>query len=171
MSEQKSTLVFASAREAQQKFDYFVTGVAGALFAYIAQTYTPKKIAFTPAALEPLGLICLALAFYFGMRRIEKTMIVMRLNHEMLDFQEKAGNMTQALAQASGPGFNLHTGEFVQFHELSARREEYMRKAQWAQSEAELASSAAERHYSRRNLFLFAGFVAIFLAKLLLPYA
>jgi len=171
MSEKKSTFVFAGAREAQQKFDYFIAGVAGALFAYIAQTYTPKKISFTPASLEPLALVFLALAFFYGMKRIENTVVVMRLNHEMLDAEEKAGSMTEAMASGISHGFNPHSGELISATELPALREFYRQQARSARDQAEVASIKGERFYTRRNQFLFAGFVAIFLTKLLQPYA
>lgn len=163
--------IFAGAREAQQKFDYFVTGVAGALFAYIAQTYTPKELAVAPSSLEPFALVCLALSFYFGLRRIEASVVVMRLNHEMLDCQEKAGNMTKAMFEGRGGGFNPHSGDLIHAHELPARRDAYMKLADAAQLGAESSANRGERHYARRNLFLFSGFAAIFLAKLLQPYA
>jgi hypothetical protein len=171
MSEKKSMFIFAGAREAQQKFDYFITGVAGALFAYIAQTYAPKELALAPSSLEPFALVSLALAFYFGLRRIEASVVVMRLNHEMLDYQEKAGNMTKAMSEGRGSGFNPHSGDIIHGHEIPARREAYMQQAKAAESRAESAANRGERHYARRNLFLYSGFAAIFLAKLLQPYA
>lgn len=170
MAEEKSMIVFEGAREGQQKFDYFVAGLTGALFAYIAQTYVPEKFGFDPAGLEPLALLFLAVSFFLALKRIELTNIIMRLNHDMLAAAEKAGNMTKALASHTGDGFNAESGEIVPFRDLPARRQNYMLQAQAAEHALLAKISKSERYYTYRNHFLIAGFAAIFLAKLLQPY-
>ena len=44
MSSEKVTLIYKATQEAQQRFEYFVTGLTGAMFTYITQTYTPQKL-------------------------------------------------------------------------------------------------------------------------------
>src|ERR1035437_185974 len=97
MAESKSLLVYAGVRDAQQKYDYFIAGVTGALFAYIAQTYTPRRIELNPSVFEPLALVFLALSFYLALRRIENTTLIGMLNHQQLDANEKAGESAKAL--------------------------------------------------------------------------
>jgi hypothetical protein len=167
---QRSLLAFSGYREGEQKFDYFVTGVAGALFAYLATNYTPRKLSISPDSLEPLSLIFLALAFFYGMKRIQSVVVSMRENHDMLDHQERAGNATEAMSSGSS-GFNSLSGEMIHFSELPSRREFHMRMAQEARSRVEVAAENTLDYYRRRNMFLYFGFVAILLHKLLIPYA
>lgn len=171
MAEQKSTQLYHAAREAQQKFDYFVAGTAGALFAYVAQTYTPRKLHFGPTALEPLALVFLALAFYFGMKRIESTSRVMRLNQIEISEAEMAGNLTKAISEATGAtGYNPESGEIVSLAELPARREAHMRAAAEAERLYKAAVDKGDRFFRLRNVCMYLGFAAIFAAKLLQPY-
>jgi hypothetical protein len=171
MIEKTSRIVFEGARDGQQKFDYFMVGLTGALFAYIAQTYKPRELGINPSSLEPLALVFLALSFFIGLKRIETSLAAMRLNHDMLDCAEKAGLLTKAIAEGTGDGYNAESGEFVSYQELPERRQRYMIQSQAAREVLESTINRGARYYSYRNHFLFAGFAAIFLAKLLLPYA
>lgn len=170
MSQKPSEVVFLRSVEGQNKFEYFVTGVAGALFAYIAQTYTPKALEWGPQSLEPLSLLLLSLAFFFGLKRIEATVEISRLNFEMLDSNEKAGNMAEAILKGHGNGYNVYTGDPMRYAELPQKRAEY--RAQGVQAEIDLLGMVAKsaHYYSYRKIFLFGGFAAIFLAKILSPY-
>ena len=171
MAEPPSMMTFAGARDGQQKFDYFVTGLTGALFAYVAQTYVPKRIGFDAATLEPLALTFLAASFFLGLRRIETTIRVMSLNHEMLDSSEKAGRMTEAMAKGVTRGFNPHSGAFIEPGEIPRRRAELMSRARAAEKALLKAIERGSTHYKSRNLLLVGGFAAFILSKVFAPYA
>ncbi len=42
--DERSIEVYGHYREAEQKLDYFVCGISGALFAYLGQHYIPHKL-------------------------------------------------------------------------------------------------------------------------------
>jgi hypothetical protein len=162
VSTPKSELVFGRARDERQKFDYFVCGVAGALFAYIPQTYAPKPLAFAPSLVEPASLVCLALSFYFGVRRIEANVKLMGENYDALDAEEKAGASVKAFYSGPGPFINESSGEIISREEIAARHESQSRRATAARAQVERTQARARILYVRRNNLLFAGFVAIF---------
>jgi hypothetical protein len=168
--EKRSLIAYTGSKESEQKFDYFLTGLTGVLFAYIAQTYTPRKLNFSPDSLEPLSLVFLGLAFFYGLKRIESSVCVHRDNHSMLDHQEKAGEMTKAIGSSSS-GFNPETGEMIHVSELPLRRDFHIRHAEAAEIRVRKSADAGANHYTKRNIFLYAGFAAIFLSKVLQPYA
>lgn len=168
--EDRSLIAYTEYFQGSQKFGYFVTGVCGALFVYIAQTYEPQKIELSPSTLEPLSLVFLALAFFFGMKRIESGLSCSGENYSSLDAGEKAGNITEAFGR-SAAGFNPHSGEVIHPSQIASQREKHMRRAAAARMRADIASTKAERYYSYRNLFLYGGFAAILLSKILLPYS
>jgi len=171
MSDKRSLRAFDGARDGQSKFDYFVAGLTGAMFAYIVQTYTPKILSFTPDVLEPFSLLLLAVSFFLALKRIEASNLVQGCNYEHLDFAEKAGGMTEAMMKVTGVGYNVHSGEAIHPSDLPGKREVYMQMATEAEQASQLYARRAEVWYRYRNLFLLAGFSAIFLSKLLQPYA
>jgi hypothetical protein len=170
MSDEKISLLFKNAIEGQQKFDYFISGFTGALFAYTAQTYIPQRLDFGPSAIEPFALLLLALSFFFGLKRIETTNLARALNHDALDAAQKAGNLTEALGRGTARGFNPHSGEIMTQENIAYRRELNIALSKQAEDEFNKVAARGERYYNFRNLFLQAGFLAILVAKLLEPY-
>jgi len=65
-------------RDSAQRFDYFITGLIGAVVAFIAQAYAPDKIGLNPSTLETLSLVILFASFWFGFKRIESNVEAFR---------------------------------------------------------------------------------------------
>ena len=85
MSEARSLLAHQRHSDAAQKFDYLITGLTGALCAYIAKDWKPKKPdSFGPEALELIALLVLFASSVAGFKRIELTLVTMALNTEWL---------------------------------------------------------------------------------------
>jgi hypothetical protein len=95
--------LFRKGHEAADKFDYFVCTVAGAIFAYSAQHYSPRRLDFDWPLLEPISLLLLALAFYFGLKRIEASRTVTQINHSVVDCEDKAKQLAQLLLSPNPP--------------------------------------------------------------------
>ena len=57
MSENRSLIVFGQVHEAEQKFDYFVTGLTGTLCGFIAERYTGAKLGVNAATLEVISIL------------------------------------------------------------------------------------------------------------------
>ena len=94
----------------------------------------------------------------------------MRHNFEVLSASETAGRMTEAISSGMGQGYNPETGELLFGHDLPDERNRYRLEAQFASEAFQKVSSAASRYYLIRNYFLYAGFGALFFAKILSPY-
>jgi len=75
--------LYSKGKDAADKFDYFVCTVAGAIFAYIVQHYTPKVLAWDAATLEPVSLVLLAFSFYFGIKRIELGATIIHIDKDL----------------------------------------------------------------------------------------
>ena len=162
--------VFGHYQASQEKFDYFICGVAGALFAYVGEHYVPQKITFGVSALEPLALLFLVLSFFAGLKGIERAIALKRNNHANLDLREKAGNFISALQGGSGPYYNPEGGEIIGQTELIARRAEYLRQSQVIDAAIETLIKREHRYRNCRNIFLLLGFLALLAAKILQPY-
>jgi hypothetical protein len=102
----RSIELFGITQKSSERFDYFVCGVAGALFAYIGEHYEPHKLEFGFSLLEPISLVMLACSFFVGLKQIETVIVQRRINYKILDVSERAGNMTRALSGGNGPYYN-----------------------------------------------------------------
>jgi disulfide bond formation protein DsbB len=65
-------------REASQRFDYFVTGITGALCAYIIQHFIPQRLSFSPYLLELSAVLFLLASFIVGLRQIEHKVVLLK---------------------------------------------------------------------------------------------
>lgn len=169
MSKEKDTL-YKHHYEAEQKYDYFIVGLAGAMFAYIVQTYVPAKIEFSPSVLEPVSLILLGFAFFVGLKRIEQVKVGVRLNHEYLNSKEQAKMLTNALQSESSSIIGSESGEPVSKEEISKRKKKHLERIDQCSEGMKRNANASERTYRIRNYLVMAGFGSIFLAKVLQPY-
>tara|TARA_B110000093_G_C12688515_1_gene293092 strand:+ start:52 stop:561 length:510 start_codon:yes stop_codon:yes gene_type:complete len=162
-------LAFSDYREAERKFDYFVTGVSGALFAYLGPLYKPQRIELSPLSLEPLSLIFFAMAFYFGMKRIQSVVDVGAENHSLLDHQERSKKATDAL-KSDAFEFTTDAGQLVPREQLVLERNESNRLTAETRNNIHKLAEKSYRYYCRRNIFLYSGFASVLLHKLLIPY-
>jgi hypothetical protein len=128
--------LYKKGKDAADKFDYFVCTVSGAIFAYIAQHYTPKVLAINAALLEPVSLLVLAGSFFCGLKRIELGATIIHIDRDL----------TILIQQQS------------------------MDAAERLKSALSQAQARSKRLYIWRDRLLLAGFVTIFLAKVLQPY-
>ena len=128
--------LYSKSRDDLAKFDYFICSVAGAIFAYVAQHYTPKVLAINAATLEPISLMLLGASFYCGVRRIEICGTIHNMDRYLTIYQH-----------------------YQNAEEVERLKPEYHRK-----------KATGKSLYLWRDRLLFAGFVAILLAKVLQPY-
>jgi hypothetical protein len=169
MSHENAKVLYQASHEAQQKFEYFLTGAIGAMFAYTAQTYTPKKIDFSPATLEPIAIICFAVAFFLGLRRLDCLYHILGISYEKTHADADAAVIQKALRMIEDddrlsyqPGTSL---------------EEMEKELEWNRSRSRSAKPSLDdlhtkisTFYNWRSRLLIAGFALIFLARVLSPY-
>ncbi|HWQ90823.1 MAG TPA: hypothetical protein VN673_04070 [Clostridia bacterium] len=157
------------ANEAEQKFDYFICGVTGALFAYLGEHFSPRKFEWGVSALEPLALCFLVGAFFVGLKRLQYCYEVKRQNHVMLDTAHNATVLAKALDEAQTVYGNR--GQRLAPELVIAEQQEYQRSCEIAESKMRKAIITASWASRVRNGLLLMGFIALLLSKLLLPYA
>jgi hypothetical protein len=94
---EKSFELFQKEHAATEKFDYFMTTVAGALFAYIGQHYQPQKFDSPFSFILPAALICLTLSFVCGLLVIKFTIAVTGLNKEFQAAKESCEHIHEKI--------------------------------------------------------------------------
>lgn len=158
----RSIKMFGKYQQSSGKFDYFVCGVAGALFAYIGQHYSPQKLEFGVSALEPASLLFLATAFFVGLKQIEMDIVIKRINFLMLDAAERAGKLTKALTRGNGPYYNEDGGDILDRRTVESLRLRHLQNRDALKPKLDAAIEKASRFYKVRNFFYFSAFSPFF---------
>jgi hypothetical protein len=169
MSE-RSVQAYFSAQESQQKLEYFVCGLAGAVFAYEAQHFTPQKIESIFVALEPLAMLLLLAALIIGLVRLSYDNSFMSMNAQMLHAAERAGKLTEALSRGGGTSFNAQSGEMHNAATLLQGRETAITEREGRQAALDRAKPKLVWLFHVRNVCLCLGFVLLLAARMVQPY-
>ena len=168
MTEKRSLIVYRQLHEAEQKFDYFITGLTGAICAYIGEGYTPSKIGFNASTVELLSVVLLLISFGLGFKRIRWVITGKRLNASNLDAFEKKGEWT---ANFRGePLINASTGEVLHPEDIIDRVKKHGKDINDLEQPMATARRKAMSFYLWRNRFLFAGFLGLLAGKVLQAY-
>jgi hypothetical protein len=160
-------------RVASQQFDYFLTGLNGALCAYIIQHLQPQKISFSPYTLELIALFTLIGSLVISLKTIETTIELLKINHIRLDKGDTLSKLTSLLAEGgSGPVLLTHDGKSE-----VVGPEAVARKAQTLQVEVEALKEIEEdlmtrggKGYRWRSRLLILGFILLAASKIIEPY-
>ena len=147
--------IYKKAIEAADKFDYFVCTVAGAIFAYSAQHYSPRRLDFDWPLLEPISLLLLALAFYFGLKRIEASRTVTQINHGLVDSEDKAKQLAEWLISPNPP--RDLAGQVCDRQKVQAEHQMFLDYAKQWDAKLPAALLRARAFHKRRDVFLICG--------------
>ena len=167
MTTDRSDKVFEAARDAQLKFDYFILGLIGAIFAFIGQSFESDRIGLNPSTLELVSLLMLLVAAVCGFKRIESMNLTMRLNALNLRMQEERGMLSEGIGRS---GINRATGEHISAEQISAKLEALNEVIPTSDEQIRKAQSTTLRNYKLRNRFLLAGFVTLLAARVFAAY-
>ncbi len=163
MTDKRSLIVFGQVHEAEQKFDYFVTGLTGALCGYIAEGYAATKVGLNDSTLELVAILILIVSFWLGFKRIQWGIVVKQLNAFRLDSLEKKGDLTVNFQ--GGPLVNEGTGDVYLPDTVLKLIQAHGSKASAFQKALDVANKKARLCCDWRNRCLFAGFIVLLIAK------
>ena len=90
-----------SYREAQDRFDNFVLAALLAICAYLSQSNPYAPIGFNAPTIYFLALAAFVLSALFGFKRIEYVVVGYRVNHQLLDANEKHDVETENEARSA----------------------------------------------------------------------
>lgn len=167
MSE-RSVVVFEQAREATQRFEYFVLSVSLALCAFVGQTLKPQKLGLTPQTLEIISVLLLVASIIVGFKRLDQMVRVSKLNQRLLDVNEKRRKAVNAL---DGPPIReAETGTPFTPDELIAMLPGFNSQIVRTQEEMDAVVKSQVILFRWRNRLLVSGFLSLVAAKILAPY-
>jgi len=168
MGTERSDSVFAYYRSASEKFDYFVTGLTGALCAYISQTFTPERISVSPASLELAALLTLVASVIAGFKRIEASLVTTRYNAHTLRLQEQRGQLMSKLS--GSPLFNSATGEVISPVSVSTKIQVITEVLPEFEKSMSDNAEASGNWYHARNWLLAVGFLMLVASRVWRAY-
>jgi hypothetical protein len=169
MSE-KSFELFSKEHAATQKFDYFICSVAGALFAYIGQTYTPQRLESIPQWFIPAALLCLALCLLFGLIVIHQSNAVTKYNKESLQAYEIHTSIESKFESSPQSQQFRYEGKQRTRSELLAFSEKELKNSKDIEDKALKLMKVTEVIVFFRNVLLILGFLLILTSKVWQPY-
>jgi hypothetical protein len=155
-------------RESAEKFDYFVTGVTGALTAYVGENIHPIRLGLNAPTVEVIALALLTGSVIYGFKRIEAMVHFQRLQTQQLYAQEARGS--NLVATQSPAVINVSTGEVYTPKQLAERAEAFRVAGEKLEPIIEAAAVMGLRYYRWRNRLLVIGFITLVIARLLPAY-
>ena len=164
------TKIFDSWREASQKFDYFVTGLIGALVAFIGQSFHPVRIGINPGSLELASLLILVASFWAAFKRIESNTENLRLTFERNRAEDQLIEIRTA-RESGNIAHDMQTGRPLSDEEKDKLVESYKTKYNAKHALLEKFSTRAYHYYHWRNYLLIFGFLLLLVARVLKSYA
>jgi hypothetical protein len=153
-----------------EKFDYYICSAAGALFAYIGQTYTPHTFDSWYYFLTPVALSALTVCFGIGLWAISISKTVIMFNKEVLLLLEESIQILELLGNGDGEVFDSPKQKRTTRAELAAKVETNRVSANLMREDAVKEIKKADMFNSIRNLSLGVGFLLILASKVLQPY-
>lgn len=162
MTTERSLMAFEHYREAEQKFNYFITGLTVTLFAFLAKDFSPQALG-RPEYAEILALILLLMSIYFGFKRIDITILVFQLNHKYLDAQEKLDKLR---SNFDGSPLAIN-GKPTSPSEVLSIGEDLTLLSNGATDAIKRCQKRSKTYYDYRSLFLIWGFIAVVVARVL----
>jgi hypothetical protein len=170
-SDDRSLIEFGYYREGLQRFEYFIVGVSLALCAYVGQTLHPEKLRLLSAyTIEVVSLALLIVSALVGLKRIQSLIQLSRLNGQLLDANEKRGEIVKAIPHAQGLIVNEVSGEALSIEAAEKWRRELTEKIKSLRKLMEKERTRAAGLYTWRNTLLLIGFCGLVFAKVLAPY-
>jgi len=164
----RSDDLIVRANEASQKFDYFITGMTGALCAYISQTFKPSILSYTPETLELISLVVLIMSLAFGFLRIHKTVDCLGHNGKYLRALEGLGQMVKNRGKQGL--LNEATGEILDQQGIERKIANSQNTIIDNKTSMDKSIKYADRYFSLRNLTLVLGFLMFTVARVWSAY-
>jgi hypothetical protein len=168
MATERSDTLLLEWKQSIEKFDYYVLGIAVAMFAYSAKNLVPQPLGLNAATVDTASLAILLGAIVAGFLRIQSTITTGYWNHQQLYFGEVGGSLAKNLTP--NHVLNEKTGEMYSPQEVQEMIRLCTGNRQQAGEQVTKSRSWAERYYDVRNILLVLSLCGLFVGKLLHGY-
>jgi hypothetical protein len=160
--------LFSKVHAANDKFDYFICTVAGGLFAYIGENFSPDKLTTGAAAITFIALLFLAISFWCGLKRIQIMTAFNLTNRKLIQCEEmiaKAVFSIKQYTEAQKPGGENSLGEYFTVSQLQERRIGMLKNREEIKELLTKHNKYARRFGVERDALLVIGFILLLSGK------
>jgi hypothetical protein len=168
MTTERSDKLLLEWKQSIEKFDYYILGVAVALFSYSATNFVPQPLGFNATTVEAVSLGLLLVAVIAGFLRLQAVIQTGYWNHQQLYSGEVSGGLTKHIN--GNPVLNEKTGEIYSPQEVQEIIRLCAVNRHDASERVKKCLASSERYYDVRNILLVIALCGIFLGKLLHGY-
>jgi hypothetical protein len=168
MTTERSDKLLVEWKQSIEKFDYYVLGIAVALFAYSAKDFAAQPLGLNATTVEAAALSLLLGAIIVGFLRIQATITTGFWNHQQLYSGEVGGSLTKSLTH--NHVLNEQTGETYSPQEVQEIIRLCASKRHDATEQVNKSRTSAERYYDARNILLVIALIGLLAGKLLRGY-
>lgn len=91
--------LYSKAHASGERLDYFMCTAAGALFAYIGQSFAPEKLPFASSLCLCIALLILTISFVCGYFRLQSGNAVTRWNQKQIQFEDELAEAIQIISE------------------------------------------------------------------------
>ena len=168
MTTERSDKLLLEWKQSIEKFDYYILGVAVALFSYSATHFVPQPLGFNATTVEAVSLALLLVAVIAGFLRIQAVIQTGFWNHQQLYSGEVGGGLTKHLS--GNPVLNERTGEIYSPQEVQEIVRQCAGNRRDAGERVKQCLTSSERYYDVRNILLVIALCGMLLGKLLHGY-
>ena len=165
---ERSVLAYDAWKNSQEKFDYFILGVIGALCAYLSQSIDIGPLGVNSSTLQLVALLTILLAGVAGFLRLESAVELFGLSHHRLHLNEKKGQLVSNFK--GGPVLNSKTGQVLQPHEVVVEVKAIDQVLPDLEIKMKRVQSKTVTYYRARNVLLLIGFLMVIGAKIWAAY-
>lgn len=166
MTHERSDSVYFAWQEANAKFDYFLAGVAAALVAYVGEQLEISSLGMNQPTLELASVAVFCAAFYCGVKRIESTTTLQKLNAQRL-FDAEASIVKTKAADENRLQMQAGTDLLYTPDALRAMAREHRERVDNVEAKFDEVQKSSYRWYRWRNRLMLGGFAVLVLAKTL----
>ncbi len=151
-------------QDAVQRYDYFLTGLIGAVFTYNLQNLSPEKFNFSPYSLQIISLICFLAGFLLSIFRLKRMERIYFLNFINLHNSEMKGKLTNDISKPFV--LNLETGDILSNEQIQQQINEITKTSPNIIKEMDKERAKTKKYYKIREYLLILGFVLLVIAKI-----
>jgi predicted PurR-regulated permease PerM len=171
MSEDRSMKIYSQVSEAEDKFDYFISGLIAALCGYIGQNYVATRIGLNSSTLELVSIIFLIVSFVLSILQILFHRRIKSLNVDLLQLSEGKSRLIIASNKDGGQTIlDESTGQIINKAGVPSVVGEFEK------AEKEVGKEISKNQGTARKLFLSLivslclGFMLLLASKVVKPY-
>lgn len=165
MSDQ-SLEIWKNLKQSQLRYEYYIIGLAAALFAYLGSSFKPEALSVSQNSFELLSLIALFFTVVTGLFRLENDLSAQATKLEQQNAQSRL-DVLNKVSMCSGRVNNVDAGEELNKEDVEKQQQRLKEFIASANEGLKILNNRTIWYLRVRNFSLFFGFFFLVVSKLI----